>query len=370
MTFNPEEERSNMKIVNLAVLMVLLAATNATWAAVGGNGGGGNGGNGGGGNSGTVDDNPSASDLYVLQYGAEKQNDADAPEITETELETIKVTPPPVQTPVDSVTGNQLLNAWRVPNSGIVAQNVSYIGKGDQARVYAASEFSSVVNADGIVLTTGMANFAHSNTSSGATGVTGTGASYDVSKLSKQMTYDANSLKFDFTLDPSASSANGITTQFVFASEEYPEWTGIFRDGFALVVDGVNYAHFDASNFVVLDNCSSNGVYPCADTVQNDNGFLTPNAGASSVPFEFDGYTAVLTVNALLNPALANHSLEAVIADSNDPLWDSAVFLSGLRSATVPGVFQANVPTAVPLPASLGLFVSGLALVGGLRRRR
>lgn len=355
-----------MKIMNLAVLMTLLAASGASLAAGGSNGGGG-GSNSGGGNGGgdTVDDNPSASDLYVLQYGAEKQNDADAPDISETELETLKVTPPPVS----SAGGSQLVNAWLAPSSGISVQNISYIGQSNQARVYNGSEFSSVINTDGIVLTTGNANFATSNTSSGATGVTNTGASYEVSKLSNQFTYDANSLSFNFTLDTAASGANGVTSKFVFASEEYPEWTGIFRDGFALVVDGVNYAQFDASNFVVLDNCSSNGVYPCTDTIQNDNGFLRPNSGVTAVPFEFDGYTVVLTVNALLNPALTQHSLEAVIADSNDSLWDSAVFLSGLSAATLPGTFQGNSLTPVPVPASFGLFASALGIWGALRRK-
>jgi hypothetical protein len=341
------------KIVNLAVLMALLATSGASLAK---------------GGDPTTDDNPSASDLYVLQYGAEKQNDADAPDITEVELETIKVTPPPVQTPVSSITGNQLVNAWLAPNSGITVKNISYIGQDNQARIYNSSEFSNVINTGGIVLTTGMANFATSNTSTGATGVTGTGASYEVSKLSNQYTYDTNSLKFNFTLD-TANGANGIMSKFVFASEEYPEWTGIFRDGFALVVDGVNYAHFDASNFVVLDDCSSNGVYPCTDSFQNDNGFLTANAGTTAANFEFDGYTAVLTINALLNPALSEHSLEAVIADSNDPLWDSAVFLSGLSSATLPGTFQDSVAAPVPVPAPFGLFASGLAAWGLLRRK-
>ncbi len=357
-----------IKFLNLALLTALLTASGTSLASGGSNSGsdGGNGGNGGGDK---VDDNPSASDLYVLQYGAEKQNDADTPDMTESELETLKVTPPPAQTPASSASGNQLVSAWLAPNSGIITQNVSYIGQSNQARVYTGNEFSNVINTGGIVLTTGMANFANANTSSGATGVTGTGASYEVSKLSNQFTYDTNSLKFNFTIDTSIPGANGITSKFVFASEEYPEWTGIFRDGFALVVDGVNYAHFDASNFVVLDNCSSNGVYPCTDTTQNDNGFLTANAGATAVPFEFDGYTAVLTVNALLNPALTQHSLEAVIADSNDALWDSAVFLSGLSAANLPGTFQAGALTPVPVPAPFGLFASALASWVMLRRR-
>ncbi len=79
-----------MKFLNLAILTALLAASGTSLAAGGSNSGsdGGNGGNGGGDK---VDDNPSASDLYVLQYGAEKQNDADTPDMTESELETLKV---------------------------------------------------------------------------------------------------------------------------------------------------------------------------------------------------------------------------------------------------------------------------------------
>ncbi len=345
-----------IKIINLAVLMTLAAASGNSLASGGGNGGG------------TPDDNPSPQDLYVLQFGAEKQGNANAAEITETELEALKLLPPPVQPQVPSDTVNQLVNAWLATNSGISVQNIGYIGQSNQARIYAATEFTSVIDTAGIVLTTGNANFANSNTSSGATTVTDTGASYEVSKLSNQFTYDANSLRFDFTLDPAASGANAVTSKFVFASEEYPEWTGIFRDGFALIVDGVNYAQFDASNFAVLDNCTNIGVYPCADTIQNDNGFLTANSGATAVPFEFDGYTAVLTVNAFLNPALTQHSLEAVIADSNDRLWDSAVFLSGLSATTLTGTFQEQIPAPVPVPAPFALFASALA-VWRLRRK-
>src|SRR5574343_1363732 len=81
---NAMSNNMKMKIVNLAVLMTLLITSGVSFAK---------------GGDPTSDDNPSASDLYVLQYGAEKQNDSKKSNITEAELETIKVTPPPAPTP-------------------------------------------------------------------------------------------------------------------------------------------------------------------------------------------------------------------------------------------------------------------------------
>lgn len=337
-----------------------LLVSSASFAA-GGNGGGGNG---GGGNDG-VDDNPSPDDIYVLQYGAEKADDADIAEMTESELESLEsespATPPlPVSPPVvapPASTGNDLVDAWLAPNSGIIvnAGSINYIGASNQGRAYASAEFGTVINSGGIVLTSGSANFANTNTSSGYTNVTGTGSSFEVSSLSKQWTYDRNQLSFSFTVAPGVA---GVTTKFVFASEEYPEWTGIFRDGFALLVDGVNVARLDPANFVVLDNCTSNGVFPCQDTTQNDNGFFSPNNGATAAPFEFDGYTAVLTATGLLDPTRTSHDIKVVIADSNDSLWDSAVFLSELH---------ATQPVPVPTPALL--LASALGGLYAARRR-
>lgn len=338
------------------ILLLSLLASGTSFAA---------GGNSGSGNNNGGDDNPSADDLYVLQYGAEKADDADIAEMTESEIESLEtetpatpplpVTPPQVTPP--STTGNELVDAWLAPNSGIFVNtgSINYIGANNQARVYGAAEFGTVIATGGIVLTTGSANFGTTNTSSGFTNVTGTGSSFEVSSLSKQWTYDKDQLSFSFTVAPGITA---VTTKFVFASEEYPEWTGIFRDGFAMLVDGINVARFNPSNFVVLDNCTSNGVFPCQDTTQNDNGFLTPNAGATAAPFEFDGYTAVLSASGLLDASRSSHDIKVVIADSNDALWDSAVFLSELRG-TQP----------VPLPPAALLLASALGCLIAQRRR-
>lgn len=325
-------------------------------------------------NSDGDDDNPSADDIYVLTYGAEKEDNADLPELEEAEIENVETAPPPIvkdttpgsQNPAPGGTGNALINAWLAPNSGltVVQSSIAYVGTSNQARTYQAPEVGTLIDTDGIVLTTGSAAFPTTNTSSGYTNITNTGASAEVSALSKQFTYDKNQLSFQFTVAP---GIDAITTKFVFASEEYPEWVGIFKDGFALLVDGVNVARFDPTNFVVLDDCSTNGVYPCTDTTQNDNGFFTANSGAGAQPIEYDGYTAVLTAIGLLDMTKTTHALEVVIADSRDPLWDSAVLLSQLRGLSD----QQPDPAPVPLPAPALLLGSALAgLAARLRHRR
>lgn len=318
---------------------------------------------------GKVDDNPSASDNINLDAAdlASKQANKQAADITPEALESIKPPAPVVYTPqpyIPSASGNALLDAWMGVKNGVNAsglsvktETIAYVGASsfDQARVfnetslegqYFAAQDASA--AYGAVLTTGSANFSNINTSSGYSNVTNSGSSYYVSQISNQATYDANVLKFSFTVAP---GVNAVTTNFVFASEEYPEWTGLFRDGFAFVVDGVNYARFADHSFVTLSN-------PGASTLANpittegSNQFLLDNRpdafGQQVAPMEYDGLTHVLTATGVLQDGLAVHTIEVVIADSNDQVWDSAVFLSHLRTF--------NDPLAAPLSAaSFGL---------------
>ena len=322
-----------------------------------------------------IDDNPSADDIYVAPNGDkfpvplyEELDDDQQERFDAVDVGRLFTPAAPSDgsgTPAASGTGNSLLNAWLAPNSGltVVQSSIHYIGSSQQARAYQASTVGTLIDTDGIVMTTGSALFPDSNTSSGYTHITNTGASVDVSALSKQYTYDRNLLSFEFTVAP---GVDAVTTKFVFASEEYPEWVGIFKDGFAMLVDGVNVARFDPTNFVVLDDCTTNGVYPCTDTTQNDNGFFTANNGSGAQPIEYDGYTAVLTATGLLDMTKTTHALQVVIADSRDPLWDSAVFLSQLRGLTD----QQPDPSPVPVPPSVWLLGSAFAgLAARLRRR-
>ena len=333
-----------------------------------------------------IDDNPSLSDLTEKLAGA----GIDSSSLSETEVETVinsytPYTPPAAPPAPTNYTGQDLLNAWLAPNSGInvTPGSVVYQGQPGQARVYTGDEAISqqVLNGTkGAVLTTGDATFADSNTSSGATKSYafsgGTGSSIIQGINGGQTTYDANRLKLEFTLN---QGLNGIRSDFVFASEEFPEWTSLFRDGFAMLVDGQNYAQFAPGFNVVMSDCTTLSPL-CADSPNDPNAgtnrFLFSNDANKPISFEFDGYTKTLSVEALLDMSLLSHSIEVVIADSGDSLWDSAVFLSGLKgmclgqSKCATTSTQPTTPSAVPLPAAAWLFGSALFGFVSLSRRR
>jgi len=302
-----------------------------------------------------IDDNPSASDLINVEIEdlSSKQSNKNNTELSSEAIEAIKPPAPSIYNPQPfnpTATGNQLLDAWLgvkggVNNSGlsIKTETIQYNGANNQARVFDVNandgQFFASQNSSagfGALLTTGSANFSSVNTSSGYSNVTGTGSSYYVSAISGQTTYDANSLKFSFTV---AAGVNAVSTNFVFASEEYPEWTGLFKDGFAFVVDGVNYAKFDPTHFVTMsDAVPGNLANP--DITFGSNSFFTDNRpdafGNQAAPFEYDGFTGVLTATGLLKDGLAVHTIEVVIADSNDSVWDSAAFISNLHTFNDP----------------------------------
>ncbi|HYI10522.1 MAG TPA: choice-of-anchor L domain-containing protein [Thermoanaerobaculia bacterium] len=125
-------------------------------------------------------------------------------------------------------------------------------------------------------------------------------------------TFDAVVLEFDVT-----TVSPTFAIRYVFASEEYREFVGSeFNDVFAFFVDGANVAltpgSADPVTINTINHLLNNGLY-------RDN-----EAGAET---EFDGYTAPLLAVAVVEPNVPHH-IRIAIADTSDPVLDSAVFIA------------------------------------------
>ena len=264
-------------------------------------------------------------------------------------------------TPLESNedTGTDLATAWLGASSGItVVGPVSYVGANNQAGTYTGFDLTSssptspnVTFGDGILLTSGNADIPNSNTLSNFGAITSTGPSTTISTITGLGTNDTNSISFSFTV---GSGITSISSNFIFGSEEFPEYAGTeFADGFAFVIDGINYAKFSDGTNVSLATLSSNA------------NLLDNTAGIYGI--EYDGFTLALGIVGILNSGLTEHTLEIVIADTGDSVLDSGVFLSALSGGKDTG---GGGVTTTPVPAALPLMATALGLFGFSKRRK
>lgn len=141
-------------------------------------------------------------------------------------------------------------------------------------------------------------------------------------------TFDATVLEFDVvTVSPTFS------IRYVFASDEYPEFVDTeFNDVFAFFVSGANIALAPGSNDPVTVNTINH--------LRNTGAYRDNQAGGADT--EFDGFTTVLTAVAIVEPNVT-HRIRIAIADTSDPIYDSAVLIAQGGISGIP-----IAPTIIP----------------------
>ncbi|MFO0856458.1 MAG: choice-of-anchor L domain-containing protein [Phycisphaerales bacterium] len=238
---------------------------------------------------------------------------------------------------------NRLFENSGVPVSAVNPNNVDYVGlvnAGSQGGVFdslvlAGASGTSQTLGQGIVLSSGLVTGVPSSntvgwysnaTNSGSSNFfrdfpANTGSPRHSGRLQER---DTNAITFDIEVP---EGVVGVQADFVYASEEFPEWAGtMFADGFAFIVDDVNYAKLPDGRPVSL--CSQN------DNVHfMINGDWSDASVAQVNPIEYDGMTRVLELTAPLNPG-HRQTITIVVADTGDQIYDSAAFVSSLRFIT------------------------------------
>jgi hypothetical protein len=133
---------------------------------------------------------------------------------------------------------------------------------------------------------------------------------------------DRIQLRFDFL----NNTADNLYFQYVFGSEELPEWAGsVFNDRFNLQLNGENLAYL------------SDGVTPVNITnlAQSSDLILNPPVtGFASDQTKLDGYSQPLLFTGNLKKGKTN-TLLITLEDLGDGIYDSGVFLKAGTLSTV-----------------------------------
>jgi hypothetical protein len=170
--------------------------------------------------------------------------------------------------------------------------------------------------------------------------------------------YDVSELTVNFTAGP---NTDHVFFKTVFASAEYPNYVGTYIDAFGLFLNGKNIAFaggqpVNIDNSLMVNTSSTLGGGNVQPQYQETalQGLLV---GSDGDPF--------LTYGGPVIPGSKNNTLTFIVADSNDSVLDTAVFIKGLGNAP---------PTSsVPEPASMvlmGLGAAGLALLARCHRSK
>ncbi|MEM9782528.1 MAG: choice-of-anchor L domain-containing protein [Pseudomonadota bacterium] len=232
------------------------------------------------------------------------------------------------------------------PSNGVslVSGSSSFTGASSQSALFGPSGAGAPIFGarSGIVLTTGNAtvdNFAGASTLSGPSPLLET-LYADDPLIAATGTVDQNQLSVDFTL---GAGFNAVQLDIVFATDEGFFGFGV-QDPFAVLVDG--------------DNIATDGDTPIYRQTTSPGFFEA--AGFNIAGTNYNLVSNVLTLTALLTPG--TYTLDIAIADAQDTILDSALFVSNLRGTNIG-------TTPIPLPAPAFLLIGALGLMALYRRR-
>jgi hypothetical protein len=157
---------------------------------------------------------------------------------------------------------------------------------------------------------------------------------------------DTTQLRIDFT----DNTASTLYFQYVFGSEELPEWVGSqYNDAFSLTLNGQSLAKLSNDSVVNITNLANS----------NDLILNPPGTGAANQETKLDGYSKPLLFVGALKPGQTN-TLLITIGDVGDGIYDSAVFLKAGTLGTVkPPDISGGASGCSAIPSTGGVGIGG-----------
>lgn len=204
---------------------------------------------------------------------------------------------------------------------GVTVVSASYSGDNSASGIFSNGDAVSpdaTPSDTGVILSTGKArdfsnrNGGNNQDTNTSTNTNGEDNNAEFNALAGANTYDAAYLDISFI--PTGTT---MTMQFVFASEEYPEYVdSIFQDFVAVSVNGA-YVDMAIGNGDVDPGNINDG--------ENESLFIDNTGGLYNT--EMDGFTQTMTLTMTVIPGVVN-TIRIVIADVADSSYDSALLIA------------------------------------------
>ncbi len=238
--------------------------------------------------------------------------------------------PPAVYAAPSTYTPQELVEDILVTGC-LQAFNVTYTGAPSAIGYYTGGQSIGFTNDDGVVLNSGDAvNINGPNISNSiSTDLGMPGDPLLDAIIAPDPSEDAAVLEFDFI-----PSSDTLKFNYIFGSDEYPEFVNSYNDVFAFFLSGTNPS---GGNYVNQNIALVPGTITPVSINNINNGTFYPTTGPcvncqyyvdnyNGMTFEFDGYTTVLTATALVVPCETYH-IKLAVADAVDHVLDSGVLL-------------------------------------------
>lgn len=232
---------------------------------------------------------------------------------------------------------------------GVVASNITFMYQ--EATQIGTFECNScgLGLASGLILATGNITGAIGPNASGSfsvgppSGIDGMGDP-DLAVLAVNTINNAAILEFDFV-----PTGDEIAFNFVFGSDEYPEFVNSINDAFGFFISGPGISGpftNNAANIALIPNSTDPVTINTVNDDVNSNYYISNNAPAIH-NVQADGFTTVLTAFAEVLCGETYH-IKIAIGDASDGAYDSWVFLEEGSFSSSPLELGFIQPTLAP----------------------
>ncbi|OUS38059.1 2,3,4,5-tetrahydropyridine-2,6-carboxylate N-succinyltransferase [Rhodobacterales bacterium 56_14_T64] len=205
---------------------------------------------------------------------------------------------------------------------GVTVVSADYTGDNRSSAIYSNGDSiapGATPGDTGVIFSTGRAN-QYTNSSGQAnqdtnqsTNTGGQNNNSDFNAAAGSNTYDASYLDVNFIPDSGL-----MTMQFIFSSEEYPEFqNSVYQDFVGVWINGVQVDLTIGNGDADPGNVNSSN---------NENLFLDNTGDAYNT--EMDGLTVTMTLTMVVNPDVVN-TIRIGIADVSDSSYDSNLLIAG-----------------------------------------